>query len=418
MKNYELPISPNYVHNWGIKEAIRELLQNAIDAEKCGFEKRIIYDKEHGILSIINYGTKLPMSSLVLGCSNKEDMDNMIGKFGEGYKLALVVLLRKGLTINITNGEEEWVPYFKISDTFNTQVLNIEVRHHGFDNNIVFAISGITEGMLNELLAYFPCIENDYGEVIHTANGDILLDKRFKGKMFVEGLYIQTDDNFKYGYNFNVQTVQLDRDRKAINYYDLRALTAGAMATADNCHPIIFKAISDSIIDVKDIKDVIDEASDEFLQQYRDMLYKDKNLEENTLVATEAVKMQLEQMNVDVPVAKGSEIESYLVAKANDKLGLLQEAIKEAKKIDNEEEAWRYFEDSTFAQRMMWLNKYKKRLSKKAIDEFMSIVAPSYNFHLINIYIPDDFDYTKESIKALRQSIKEQREKDIEKDDE
>ena len=43
MKTYELPISPNYVGNWGIKEAIREILQNAIDSDKCGHPKQILY---------------------------------------------------------------------------------------------------------------------------------------------------------------------------------------------------------------------------------------------------------------------------------------------------------------------------------------------------------------------------------------
>ena len=65
------------------------------------------------------------------------------------------------------------------------------------------------------------------------------------------------------------------------------------------------------------------------------MLYEEKGLEENTLVATESVMKQLEQMDIDVPIVKGTEIESYLVAKANDKLGLIYQAKEEAKKIVN-----------------------------------------------------------------------------------
>lgn len=59
MKSYELPLSPNYVCNWGVKEAIRELLQNAIDGEHCGHKKSIRYNEEERVLYIINENTKL-----------------------------------------------------------------------------------------------------------------------------------------------------------------------------------------------------------------------------------------------------------------------------------------------------------------------------------------------------------------------
>ena len=324
MKNYELPISPNYVSNWGIKEAIREILQNAIDSDNCGHPKQILYSADGAVLTVINKGARLPLSSLVLGCSSKDDIDGMIGKFGEGYKLALVVLLRKGLKVDILNGEEEWIPSFKLSDNFGTQVLNIEVNQlpeNAECDDVVFAISGIDEDLYKELQLLFPCINDDYGDVVESDNGTILLDKKFQGKMYVEGLFIQSDSNFQYGYNFKSSVVDLDRDRKAINYYELKKLTAASVVTAEKCSTEIFKAISNSYTDIKDITEVLDEASESFLTDYRDMLYEEKGLEENTLVATESVMKQLEQMDIDVPIVKGTEIESYLVAKANDKLG-------------------------------------------------------------------------------------------------
>ena len=214
MKNYEIPISPNYVHNWGVQEAVRELLQNAIDADKCGYKKDVLYNKESNLLTIVSTGITLPVSSLVLGCSTKDENESLIGKYGEGYKLALVVLLRKGYIINICNGSQTWTPSFKDSEIFQTKILNIDVTENDFEcNDLVFCIQGVSEQLYNSLLNMFPCIDNNFGKTINTSNGAILLDARFKGQMFVEGLYIQTDANFKYGYNFNVETVQLDRDR-------------------------------------------------------------------------------------------------------------------------------------------------------------------------------------------------------------
>ena len=413
MKNYELPISPNYVSNWGIKEAIREILQNAIDSDNCGHPKQILYSTDGAVLTIINKGARLPLSSLVLGCSSKDDIDGMIGKFGEGYKLALVVLLRKGLKVDILNGEEEWIPSFKLSDNFGTQVLNIEVNQlpeNAKCDDVVFAISGIGEDLYKELQLLFPCINDDYGDVVESDNGTILLDKKFQGKMYVEGLFIQSDSNFQYGYNFKSSVVDLDRDRKAINYYELKKLTAASVVTAEKCSAEIFKAISNSYTDIKDITEVLDEASESFLTDYRDMLYEEKGLEENTLVATESVMKQLEQMDIDVPIVKGTEIESYLVAKANDKLGLIYQAKEEAKKKTSEEDAWDYVLDSRWFMLKVWFTKYCKRISKEGKAEFEKILKYSEpsDLYYINKYIPDDFEWTEENFKNLSEQIKNQ----------
>ena len=405
---YELPISPNYVSNWGVKEAIREILQNAIDAEKCGYEKQISYNEELHNLYITTKGTTLPISSLVLGCSSKTNEDNMIGKFGEGYKLALVVLLRNGHQISIANGEDYWDISFEYSDTYKTEVLCVGTLNKCLVQevpSIVFCITNIDQDLYNEFLQYFPCINEDYGETVESAYGSILLDKRFKGKMYVEGLYIQSDNNFDYGYNFNADVVDLDRDRKAINYYELRRLTAASVVSAETCSPELFKAISDSCVDIKDITDVLDDASEEFLQEYRDMLYASKGLEENTLVATESVMRQLQQMDIDTPVIKGTEIESYLIAKANDKLGLIFEAEEVVNSKSNEEEAWSEIPQTTFFALRCWLEEYQGCLPEDAIDSLESIIRrcrPS-SFSYVSKYFPMDFQWTLENYEVLKE---------------
>ena len=295
-EKYELPISLGYVESWGTREAIREILQNSIDANEIGYYKEINYDENTETLTITNRRAKLPISSLVLGGSSKREMENQIGHEGEDYKLALVVLLRKGYNVRILNSDKEWIPSFEFSEKFNSKILTIRSKSIEDTNKVSFIIKGITPTVYNDLYKYFPCIDDDFGETVECSTGSILLDERFKGKMFVGGLYIQDDNNFSYGYNFNSDAVTLDRDRKAINYHDLRALTAESFVTAENCHPKLFKAISNSVLDVRDITDVIDEASDKFLEEYRDMFYNEKELDEDTLVATEAVKIQLEQM--------------------------------------------------------------------------------------------------------------------------
>lgn len=409
-ERYELPISLNYVESWGVREAIREILQNSIDANKSGYCKKIDYDDNAEILTITNEGAKLSVSSLVLGGSSKRDMDDQIGHEGEGYKLALVVLLRNGYDITIINSDRKWVPLFEFSEKFNSKILTIHSEQIENTNNVSFIIKGITQDVFKDLYNYFPCMDDNYGETLKTDNGEILFDKRFSGRMFVEGLYIQEDKNFKYGYNFNSDVVNLDRDRKAINYYELKQLTAQSIITAEGCNPELFKAISDSYNDIKDIKEVLDDANESFLMEYRDMLYAEKNLEEDTLVATKSVMKQLEQMDIDIPVIEGTEIESYLIAKANDKLGLIYEAQEQAHKKESENDAWYYVGISNWIKFRYWMNKYGKRISKEGKKEFEKIIKyfePS-SLYDIQTYIPEDFEWTKENFKELEEKYKSQ----------
>lgn len=409
-ERYELPISLNYVESWGIREAIREILQNSIDANKSGYYKKIDYDDNTEVLTITNEGAKLSVSSLVLGGSSKRDMDDQIGHEGEGYKLALVVLLRNGYDITIINSDRKWIPSFEFSEKFNSKILTIHSEQIENTNNVSFIIKGITQDVFKDLYNYFPCMDDNYGETLKTDNGEILFDKRFAGRMFVEGLYIQEDKNFKYGYNFNSDVVDLDRDRKAINYYELKQLTAQSVITAEGCNPELFRAISDSYTDIKDIKEVLDDANESFLMEYRDMLYAEKNLEEDTLVATKSVMKQLEQMDIDIPVIEGTEIESYLIAKANDKLGLIYEAQEQANKKENENDAWYYVGTSNWIKLRYWMNQYGKRISKEGKKEFEKIIKCFEPSSLYNIqtYIPEDFEWTKENFKELEEQYKNQ----------
>eukprot|EP01084_Bolivina_argentea_P136300 240054_1 len=124
-------ISINYVRGWALKEALRELIQNGVDAmaefmnanggkksewkvlmnENDGTYRsfsfiwpakndlllgKITYDPLAKMLIIENPGT-INKFNLLLGGSGaikKEDNPDIIGRFGEGMKLAALALLR------------------------------------------------------------------------------------------------------------------------------------------------------------------------------------------------------------------------------------------------------------------------------------------------------------------------------------
>ena len=237
-----LSLSRNYVSSWGIEEAIRELLQNAKDSNG---EDIIDIDKSSGTITITNKNTSIPSSTLLLGNTSKKDDLDKIGQFGEGYKLALLVLLRENKEIFIKNGNKNWTPSFEYSDNFECEVLCI-TETAGNGDDLTFEISGFDSSELDELENEFLGLNGQAYNSIQTSYGEILTDSDYKGKVFVDGLPVYEDDNFDYGYNFRPCYVSLDRDRKSINIYELKRLTALSVACCvDNF------AFVDEVIDGK-----------------------------------------------------------------------------------------------------------------------------------------------------------------------
>lgn len=406
MKEYKFTITKNYIPDWGLIEGVREVLQNAIDSPG-----KMTLEINDDTLIIKNDNIKLPIKSLLMGYGTKTNDASQIGGKSEGSLLAIMVLIREGYNVNIINSDEIWKPGFVQDDNLDEEILAIRVSNTTQHNALIYEISGLNDDDIEILVDEFPVLDQavtgaEY-ESIETQCGEIILDKKYKGKMYVGGLPIQRDDNFEFGYNFKTEYVRLDRDRKAINYYELRGLTAQSLVTAKECHPEIFKAISDSCVDAKDIIEVLDDASDDFLESYRDMFYEENNLAENTLVATRAVKEQLEQLDENIKVAEGSEIESFLIAKANNKLDLVYEAKEAVQTMTKLEQALNNLCTSkwlTFMELYVKIEKYLPKKWKSVLKELIDSLA-SADIKNIQKYIPKDFDYTRESAMKLKEDI-------------
>lgn len=203
MKKYELSLSRNYVSSWGIEEAIRELLQNAKDSNG---EDVIDIDKSSGTITITNKNTSIPSSTLLLGNTSKKDNLDKIGQFGEGYKLALLVLLRENKKILIKNGNKNWMPSFEYSDNFKCEVLCI-TETEGAGNDLTFEISGFDSSELDELENEFLGLNGQAYNSIQTSYGEILfafVDKVIDGTgrdgEYIKDSNIELDDNFKEKY--------------------------------------------------------------------------------------------------------------------------------------------------------------------------------------------------------------------------
>jgi len=220
-KIIELSVGTNYVIDWSVSDAIREILQNAIDQETRDPSNKMTIDNAGGIVTISNKSSKLTKSSLVLGGTNKLNDDKTIGKFGEGYKLALLVLLRAGIEVVIHNHYEKefWIPKLVKSKTFGIEVLAIEIDKSWFskpDNNLSFMLRGIKnlDAILNNLM-----LNTDNYEVIESSYGKMLIGK--PGDIYVNGLFVCHKKELKYSYSIKPQYLEVGRDRNLVNDWDI-----------------------------------------------------------------------------------------------------------------------------------------------------------------------------------------------------
>lgn len=97
-KCYELTLTPNYVSDWTFNDALRELIQNGTDQEVLDKENKfqIIYNEKEKTLRLVNQKSVLKINTLLLGRSSKANNEDTVGQFGEGYKIAALVLNRLG----------------------------------------------------------------------------------------------------------------------------------------------------------------------------------------------------------------------------------------------------------------------------------------------------------------------------------
>lgn len=219
----ELTIDESYV-DWGLREGIREIIQNSIDGEKAGFKSTIAYDRDTQTLRVSNQGAKLPRKSLLLGFTTKRDDKQAIGQFGEGYKLGCLAVVRAGHVVWIKNGTEMWQPRIRHSDVFDQNVLvfNIKEVSDGFDG-VEFTVLGLSPEAWISCQQQFLRYQDT--QTIETELGDVIFSPDLAGTIFMGGIQIAKVDDYHFGYNLKPKSIRIDRDRRMVNEKEISALT-------------------------------------------------------------------------------------------------------------------------------------------------------------------------------------------------
>lgn len=274
-------ISLNYCQDWGISEAIREIIQNQFDeivtqiegkdkliVENTGeevelfdeftnskiktklnyiFKKKdsseiygeIKYDKNKKEIKISNIG-KLETGDLLFGCKkNIENRKDIIGRFGEGMKLAALAFSRLNKKFVIKSNGKIWT-FFQRKDNkfikkkevltclFWKEDLELEYNENNSNNYVEIIISDFSpEEWLKETDKYLWLNRRETGKIVAYSDdefspkeviGEILLGDYFKRKLYVKDSYVETtndssDCSLYFGFNLDLE---LDRDRKCV----------------------------------------------------------------------------------------------------------------------------------------------------------------------------------------------------------
>jgi hypothetical protein len=84
MATIDLNFTLDYCKRWGMREAVREVIQNARDVELQGGSFRVEHDARRNLLTVTSEGQHVTSRALVFGATDKADDPRTIGQFGDG----------------------------------------------------------------------------------------------------------------------------------------------------------------------------------------------------------------------------------------------------------------------------------------------------------------------------------------------
>lgn len=372
MAKHQLTLSPEYVKDWTYLEAVRELFQNALDNQTTNPENEMYFSYEDSVLTIGNKTSVLTLDTLLLGSSSKRDDENTIGKHGEGYKVALMVLLREGKQVTIYNYgvREIWKTRLVKSRKFNGALITeVDVQKKAFfqsvpSHNLTIVVEGVSEEEYENIVASNLHLQDDVPKFETSNNtGDILISPEHKGKIFVNGLYITKNEKFHYGYNMTPKNINLDRDRKLIDSFNLSWETSRLWRYVGQ-ETLVADLILKEAIDVKYVKSRGDSYSIEG--------EKEKSVDKKI---AESLKTSFIQQHgsKSIPISSNSDLQKVSKASGGYKPVMVTSGVTEY--LKEVVEMPEVLTKTTAEGFQDWLEKVRHKLTDEEIEDFKILLS-------------------------------------------
>lgn len=207
------PIAKDYVQSWTILDAGREVLANALDSSP---NAQILW--KEGMCIISDHGTGILRKHFVIGNSEKDD--DAIGLFGEGFKMASLVLAREKRDMVIETVGCTYRPAIEPSEEFGTEIFCFyheeNKRKNGTEIRFLASLDEVEK--IKEL---FICFRPETKVLSSNAKIDVIDDRN--GFIYVNGLHAATIHSL-FSYNVKEKALVDSRDRNHVDEVKLNQL--------------------------------------------------------------------------------------------------------------------------------------------------------------------------------------------------
>ena len=218
MMRIETGVSEGYVKTWGVAQAVAEFVQNALDARDQGGHAHIRRNRK-GRLIVRDTGAGLSLRHLAIGVSEKGE--GARGQFGEGMKLAMLVMCREDRHIVIHSGG------MRITPALETGALGVRT--------LVFYVGKVAER--KGTTVYLECTENEAADAIGRFDsldtGRRVRNRLSKpgGNLYVNGVLCAELEDALYSYHLGGKQAQelANRDRSSVDFNAARRMCAAVL---------------------------------------------------------------------------------------------------------------------------------------------------------------------------------------------
>lgn len=257
------PISSDYIKGWTAERAIGEVIANAIDADPAAFA--VTY--ADGILDISDRAeTGVGAEGMILGYSDKRGRTDQIGQFGEGLKIATLVLARDPAVGDVFVETVGYAFSPVIAAPAAVAGVNIPSRGGVAPKVLRWLIwpSARAQGTRVRIVCSQKVADAAMGRFLQLAKpsyvapafGARIMVEGEPGTIYIGGVQVSRQVNLLFSYDFSLAAAKAvqNRDRTIVDAHSLNRLVSdalGACVDKDVFRRLVRQAVEGTLADAE-----------------------------------------------------------------------------------------------------------------------------------------------------------------------